>query len=554
MSQRHAQMFSICCLAWSVVASAANVHVRDFGAFPDGRDNRAAIQNAITAAGDGTVRFDAGEYRVNGELVIIGNPNLIGASTPLVRKQPVKESWQIEGPAEPVGLLSRPDTKIASIVQGGGGEKVRGKFAYHFNASARRFNAEGIVFDSNNGLFRNLDGALDQFRLRNCRLTWGRDGAYFNRIAVVSTVACKDPDIQHCEFKDSPTADRTFETYGWGNLKFLYNVNLDVRDGLHLLDGGSNNRINWNVWRLTYRMPLEIQGNSKPSDWQINGNVVWDFKNPYNDSGVSVPHNRVANSLAQDNYLKFSIGAGTWSTPSSPEHFGRPFYALEWGGIDSLVNNNVFVGKWTQLVVTTMTNSRVKDNKYFGPGTVWQPMYAGEPGDGQFGSIKDLGGNTSAPENQAYPIPAYALDALNMQPPATQPIPNPGVTVTNLKTTAAYKTVDLKWDESGAGTVTIARHTKNGAADANFTPPSPPLPAGVKAFTDTQFTQHMLDHRWEFFYKVNGVQSSLVQVGNNPPATQPIPDPDFVFNGVIIELKLDKYGAVKSAATKPVTP
>jgi hypothetical protein len=63
----------------------ATVNVSDFGAVPnDGRDDRAAIQNAINAsAGGDVINFGAGEYTIGATIKLRGDRQYIGNSTTL---------------------------------------------------------------------------------------------------------------------------------------------------------------------------------------------------------------------------------------------------------------------------------------------------------------------------------------------------------------------------------------------------------------------------------------------------------------------------------------
>jgi hypothetical protein len=364
---------------------------------------------------------------------------------------------------------------------------------------------------------------------------------------------CAQSSVENNLFHDSPQADRTIECYGWSNLSGSYNLFRNVRDGFHVSEAGDNLRLNWNVGERWNRMPFEVQGHSQARGVEIRWNVFLDWLMPWNDSfGFSAPANDFIEPEYSDNYLKASR-VSDWGTPQ-PGQTKRFGYAIEAGGVKGKCQRNVFIGPWVEYVATTMAKTLCQDNRAYGQMPPWGDKgYGGEPGDHGHGSVLQVNNTHDPNEANAPPLPAYAADALGLAPPDPQPEPEPPtVTVSNLTATAEYDKVKLAWAESGTnGSVTIRRHLKNGAPDPDA--PDVVLAAGVRQYTDTRFTAHMLQYRWEFFYAVNGVQSSLVQVGLNPPPDpQPVGDSLDIVSVTTTQIRKGKH--VGTTTVKTETP
>jgi hypothetical protein len=406
----------------------ATVNVADFGAVAnDGKDDRGAIQAAIDAAKNGdTVAFNAGQFDVNGQLVLNRDVNLQGTAKNLGKT------------ATTPGMLKKPETTLKFNVSKGthGSFGERACFGLQLERGAQNVKIDGFNLRSNNGLVRMMEGSkYNSFELTNNDIVWGSDGSYFKRVIVYATVGVNQAKIEHNYMHDSLSSDRNIETYYWSNFSYSYNTWDKVNDGGHILESGDNFKMLYNVGRKVHRMGIEVQGHSQARGVLIEGNVIYDAHLPWNDTfALSVPANDFIQPIIRKNYLAATFD-GKWGQ-GMPGHENRFGYAMEVGGgganptesTRGITEENIVIGPWVQYVTSTTKNHLARNNKFYG-SPAWGYV-SGEPGDYGHGSVIDQNNHKEPGTQNAPPLPEYARTAFDTNGGTPAPGPGPSPTPT----------------------------------------------------------------------------------------------------------------------------
>jgi hypothetical protein len=191
--------------------------------------------------------------------------------------------------------------------------------------------------------------------------------------------------ITHNYFHDSTSLDsRNWCIWAATNANLDYNVFYNIEDGGQISDPGPNVSFSCNYGTHIHRMGQEA-GLYEGSSLTINGNVFYDWVNPYPDSdalSIVGPSGQVDYT---NNFFKASTAAGSsWGTPDGGgmHRFGM---AIEGTGEPANVTGNTFVGTWACDYSSTMQNANVSGNTVWG-GALWG-NFDGEPGPFGFGSV-----------------------------------------------------------------------------------------------------------------------------------------------------------------------
>jgi hypothetical protein len=191
--------------------------------------------------------------------------------------------------------------------------------------------------------------------------------------------------ITHNYFHDSTgQATRNWEIWASTNDNVDYNLFYNIEDGGQFSCPGENVSFSYNYGTHIHRMAQE-GGMCAGSNMIVNGNVFYDWTNPYPDSDAISIVGPCAQMEYTNNFFQASIAPGSsWGTPDGGgmHRFGM---AIEGTGEPATVTGNTFVGTWACLYSSTMANAQVSNNTVFGGG-LWGD-FDGEPGPDGYGGV-----------------------------------------------------------------------------------------------------------------------------------------------------------------------
>jgi hypothetical protein len=322
----------------AAATAPAGVDVRSFGAIPnDGKDDSAAIQRAIDAAGNGaTIVFPAGRFNIARTLDPRGMRTFAGTT---------KLAWRgDEVVPESQTILSADDDHFLFYFSSGRDLTFRNL----------TFNGRAIVADRpNNGLVQGLVIDYCWFYLD---VTGDRTDA------IQFTTGLADSRITNCVFKPIK-GDNAIYGYNWSNLTIANNHFLDGNEGIHLIahdDASKNLLIEQNYFAGLHRMGVEIQGGG------IN-TVVQDnfYEKPVMTSKLDDNNDTFAFSIISDRSRGTRVRRNTSIAPERPDGVGVRII-FELGGEDVVCEDNYSVDGNHVAILNTSRNGKIINNRFRG--------------------------------------------------------------------------------------------------------------------------------------------------------------------------------------------
>jgi hypothetical protein len=305
----------------------------------------------------------------------------------------------------------------------------------------------GVIQMSNGSGYNNISISYNNLQYGGGQLP---DGTLV--FGISGTVLNNNLQITHNYFHDSTQQiSRNWCIWFAQNSNIDYNLFYNIEDGGQIADAGPNVSFSYNYGTHIHRMGQE-GGLDSQSSMTINGNVFYDWINPYPDSdalsivGVSGQMNYT------NNYFRASIAPGSsWGTPdgSGTYRFG---IAIEGTGQPANVDGNTFVGTWACDYSSTMVNAQVWNNTVWG-GALWGD-FDGEPGPNGYGSCVTWSNTMNGSANGAPNPPANTFAGPNPSGVATTPVTPP---VTTPVTTPTTPTAPIVVQSSSGGALSGAQ-------------------------------------------------------------------------------------------------
>jgi hypothetical protein len=460
--------------------------VTDFGAVPgDGRDDAAAIQAAIDAAKPGdTVQFPAGAFDAKRTINVRGGRTIRGR-------------------------------KGASL-----GFQLDGKLAYGFalEPDARDVTIDRLDLRSSHGLIELADGsgyanitfANNRFEHHNTRDASGK-----MIFGIYASVRTDRLNIIGNHFHDSLDSARSWEVYYPSNARFDRNVFDKVYDGGHILEPGDNVSFSFNRGTKVARMGQEIQGHSRSRGMVVEGNVFSDWYKPWPDTfGLSVPANNLIEPVIRGNYLAATFDAASGWGPAERDgrRMNRFGIAIEAGGVNGIVEDNVIVGNWAIGVASTTVNQQVRNNQFYGK-PIWGTWAAGEPGDRGFGGVVQTGSRVERDVSKAPRLPDIAPEPVDGDEPvdaddSASPAPSEG---------GQQYLSELEWVLGSNGWGDVERNMSNGDREsgdgAPLTIDGKTHEKGLGVAVDSEIIYDLDGKHTEFFSEV-GIDDAVEHKGS----------------------------------------
>ena len=425
-------------LRGAALLTAVSVNVSDFAG---GAKTGAAIQAAIDSAaaqGGGTVTVQAGSYSVTDTLTIPSNITLTGAPN---------------------------DTTVLNMTLSSP------SYGITLNDNDSNVTIESISFVSNYGVIGMYTGSgFTNITITNNALQFG-GGSTSNGTAIFGiygSVANHHLQITSNYFHDSPTSVRDWEIWDADNSNLDYNTLYNIVDGGHIVEPQANVSFSNNYGVHIHRMGQEIQGSTVGTGLKVNDNTFYDWVTPYYDSfGLSIVNHSSQGTQIERNYLKASIAAGSTYGITDSGGVHRFGYAIEAGGLNMTVDNNMIIGNWIAGIVASRLNVEASNNVKYGPAN-WGD-WIGEPSIDGYGSLilsNDL---------------VFRLQTNAPQPPALTGNPtyvyNPSI-----------GGVPAAATDPGTGTGTTTTTTTTGTTTTPYDPGRRPTVAGPTTSTPTVAT------------------------------------------------------------------
>lgn len=410
------------------------INVNDKGARPnDGGDDFNAIQAAINAAQPGdTVKFAAGTYNINGQLLIRTGRELAGAGV---------------GSNGTTLQFSSPPDKFAAIIQ----QDASNVSIHHFNMRAN----SGIF--AANGFQRNL-------RITQNDFVWGSNGSNYTKHVLRGGGGSDGLVLENNYFHDSLSADRAFDLWGPGNASISNNKFFRISDGGHIMDPRDNVRYVGNVGEQIHRFGLELQdeGGSRANNLLIADNVFTNWYQPYPDSfGMSIMPQRSTNVKITNNYMSSKDMTGGWGPGENGNGLKRYGLGFEAGFTSGEVSGNTIIGTWAAFVTAAMPNTPVKDNKFYGR-PVWTYVM-GQPGLGGHGNAIESNNLKDGDANHAPSAPQRNAGPTGGAPsPTPTPTPTPNPTPAPIPSGSTSYLSDMAWVSASNAWGTVERNKSNG--------------------------------------------------------------------------------------------
>ena len=173
----------------------------------------------------------------------------------------------------------------------------------------------------------------------------------------------------------------------WGlkNSKIENNLFYNIADGGHLL-AASNTTFVHNYGTHIHRMGQEIQeGGGKTlgaySNLKFDGNVFYDWINPYNDSeGLSVCPDYTTNVIVTNNYIRHNIAAGSGWGPKDPNvnRFGYGIESICPGMVAS--NNTIILSEPSAEAIAAGETCNANNNIVYGGSNALWGIFASDIG------------------------------------------------------------------------------------------------------------------------------------------------------------------------------
>jgi hypothetical protein len=311
------------------------------------------------------------------------------------------------------------------IGDAGGGTHI--KFAlpaasYGFEVDGNAANVSLVNLDvvSSNGIVSMRNGQKYQsIHVTNCRLEYGAgtlpDGTLV--YGMTGTIPNVDTQITHNYFHDSPNTVRNWCFFCSSASNFDYNTFYNITDGGQLEYMGANDSFSYNYGTYLHRMGQETAGSATTVDFEVIGNVFYDYVSPCNDSeGVSICIYGAGTKIA-GNYFDANFAPGSsWGQQSGaaaggPNRFG---YAIEASGVPATVSGNTLIGVWAEQISCMSTGIVVSGNNIFGT-SLWGDI-AGEPGPAGPGSANASNNSIDTNIADAPPPPANTNSYLGSAP------------------------------------------------------------------------------------------------------------------------------------------
>jgi hypothetical protein len=264
-------------------------------------------------------------------------------------------------------------------------------YGFVIDGGAQNVTIEWLDITSNMGLVQmSKTGTYSQTTIQHNNLQYGggslSDGSLVYGISI--TVSNNHTYIINNYFHDSPNSVRNWSIFFASDSKFSNNEFYNINDGGQLEYMGANVQFNQNYGTYIHRMGQETAGSSSTSEFQVDGNVFYDYVSPYNDTeGVSICIYGNDTQI-ENNYFDANIAPGSsWGAQSGdaaggPNRFG---YAIEASGTPCTVSGNTLVGTWAEDVSCMSANILVSGNSVYGWG-LWGD-FVGEPGPTGYGSV-----------------------------------------------------------------------------------------------------------------------------------------------------------------------
>jgi hypothetical protein len=234
--------------------------------------------------------------------------------------------------------------------------------------------------------------------------------------------------ITYNYFHDSTgESTRNWEIWAAQNANVDNNLFYNIEDGGQFSSPGSNVSFSHNYGTHIHRMAQE-GGMSAGSNMIIDGNVFYDWVNPYPDSDALSIVGPSAEIDYTNNFFQASIAQGSSWGPPDGGGMNRFGMAIEGTGGPGILTGNTFVGTWACCYSSTMPNAQAYNNTVYG-GALWG-NFDGEPGPGGYGSVNAYNNNIQplsqapAPPANTFAGPDFGTSTAAPNPAPT-PAPNP---------------------------------------------------------------------------------------------------------------------------------
>ena len=356
----------ILALLSSPTAYGQSVSVMNFGAKGDGvTDDTAALQNAITSTGSGTLNFPAGTYVVSATLNLLSNVTYSSSSG-------ARLITSNRAPILALPWANASDITISGLTFDGGGVTAQGTVASNIKITGNTF--QNIIASSGNWTYRSAifsgggfrNSSIDHNSFRNVR-----PGGSTRPDGTVASIEEVNVGVEAFGLDETSIDHNTFDLVTEG-----------IRVCFTQSYPSNNVYIGYNMMTGIHRMGIEIQGAigcgaSQPAidgpdtnNIIIENNSITNFNDPFWDSfGISyanpAPYGGNGGIIRNNTIV---VGETFYWQQQGPS--GNYAAAIEAAGAGLEVYNNVTAGYAGQgITIDGAPNAQIHDNYSCALGT-----------------------------------------------------------------------------------------------------------------------------------------------------------------------------------------